>query len=408
MALEAKPNTGRWTVKTFPMGSGTQILFRLCLAFLAVLAACSDPASSPTTGPRLPTADAPATTEPVASTAPPITTSTTSLPPAPPPMVSPDPDQEGVAAPLWDDTGYGEEPYAQLLVEIAELGAEWVSIVPTWYQDSPTDSDLYPEASGRTTTDEALVTAMRNARELGLSVMLKPHVDLVDGGSRLDIAPEDEAAWFKAYEEMILHYASIAAAEHADQFVVGTELAGTLHAEEEWRRIIGEVRAVYDGPLTYAANHDSYEDVPFWDALDLIGIDAYFPLADEPTTDVNRLTESWEAIGKRIGDLAARLGRQVVLTEVGYPSQQGAVTRPFDPHVSSAVSVEEQDAALRAMLGALDDESWFAGFHWWMWFDERTAEQQELGYTPKGKPAGDTLRERWSGRTDAAASDPVR
>src|SRR5690606_29371914 len=172
-------------------------------------------------------------------------------------------------------------------------------------------------------------------------VMLERHVDSVDGGSRLEIVPEDAAEWFERYREMILHYAAIAAAEDVGQFVVGTELAGTIEAEDQWRRLVEEVRAVYRGPLTYAANHDSYGEVRFWDALDVVGIGAYCPLAEEPTDDVAQLTESWENIADEIEGLATSRGRRVNLREVGYPSQEGSVTRPFDPAVSSTVSVEE-------------------------------------------------------------------
>lgn len=389
-----KPNTARRVVKTPNMDRSNHLRLWLCAVLALFSVSCTDSTSRSTVfAGSSTTSDASGTTVVTVATTPAPTTE----PPPPGPEVDPDTSQEGLVAPLWDDTAYGEEAYRQVLAEVAEIGAEWVTIVPTWYQDSATSSEIYPEESGRTATDESLVTAIREARALGLEVMLKPHVDIVDGGSRLEIVPEDAAEWFERYREMILHYAAIAATEDVGQFVVGTELAGTIEAEDQWRHLVEEVRAVYPGPLTYAANHDSYGMVPFWDVLDVVGIDAYFPLAEEPTDDVAQLTESWENIAAEIEELATSLGRRVILTEVGYPSQEGAVTRPFDPAVSSTESVDEQDAALRAMMGALDDEPWFAGFHWWMWFEERTPEEQALGYTPKGKPAGETLRERWSG-----------
>ena len=64
--------------------------------------------------------------------------------------------------------------------------------------------------------------------------------------------------------------------------------------EEEWRRIVSEVRRVYSGRLTYAANWDRLDRVPFWDAGDWIGVQAYFPLTDRPDPDRPALTAGWE------------------------------------------------------------------------------------------------------------------
>lgn len=45
------------------------------------------------------------------------------------------------------------------------------------------------------------------------------------------------------------------------------------------RRLIRQIRRVYHGPLTYAANWSGeYKQIRFWDALDYVGIQAYFPL----------------------------------------------------------------------------------------------------------------------------------
>jgi hypothetical protein len=54
--------------------------------------------------------------------------------------------------------------------------------------------------------------------------------------------------------------------------------------EKEWRRVIAAVRGVTSARLTYAANFDAYQRVAFWDALDAIGIQAYFPLTDKATS----------------------------------------------------------------------------------------------------------------------------
>jgi hypothetical protein len=309
--------------------------------------------------------------------------------------VSADPDQEGYAAPIWDDFDYGEASFVSDLADIAATGAEWVTLVPTWYQSAPESSAIYPEQPGRTTTDEALIAAIVEAQELGLDVMLKPHLDLVDGGYRGGIDPDSTQQWFEAYGEVILGYARLAEQHGVPQFVVGTELAGTSSDTGRWRDLIAGVRQVFTGSLTYAANHDEFQNVQFWDDLDFIGVDAYFPLAEQPTTDLGRLTVAWDPIVDELGKAATAFARSIVFTEVGYPSQAGAAVQPFNPGLSSVVSNDEQEAALRSMLSSVDRQTWFAGFHWWMWFTGESPEERALGYMPQGKPAGAILLDRW-------------
>jgi len=46
-------------------------------------------------------------------------------------------------------------------------------------------------------------------------------------------------------------------------------------------KLIKKIREVYRGKLTYAAEGINAKNIEFWDALDYIGIDAYFALTDK-------------------------------------------------------------------------------------------------------------------------------
>lgn len=367
--------------------------FAIWVACVMSLIGCSgaEPTATTLSGDRS------TTTTPVSTTTEPTATTTTRLP-VDPPRVEPSFPQDGAAAPRWEVDSYASPEFAATLARLADAGAGWVTLVPTWYQREPASSVIFPETPGRTTADEALVAAIREAKELGLSVVLKPHVDLVDGESRILIDPSEEKEWFSSYSEMILRYAAIADIEDVDQFVIGTELGGTSENTAEWEALIAEVRDLYPGPISYAANHDEYQEIEFWESLDFIGVDAYFPLAASPTTDSEILSAAWDRIAGELGEFAERQDRAVVFTEVGYPSLEGAVVEPFNPFHSETPSNEEQAAALEAMIESVSGESWFGGFHWWMWFEENTSDEYARGYMPEGKPAGAILEEYWTGR----------
>lgn len=106
--------------------------------------------------------------------------------------------------------------------------------------------------------------------------------------------------------------------------------------EANWRRILAEVRGVYSGALTYAANFDQYKQVGFWDALDVIGINAYFPLRESlgsaPVGELEAtFVESWRTVLAGIDEVRAdqNPGAPVVFTELGYTSWRGSTIQPW-------------------------------------------------------------------------------
>ena len=67
----------------------------------------------------------------------------------------------------------------------------------------------------------------------------------------------------------MLTYAAAAEEGNAELLCIGTELEEFVKKRPQyWRKLIQEIRGVYKGKLTYAANWDEYQQVPFWDAVD--------------------------------------------------------------------------------------------------------------------------------------------
>ncbi len=306
----------------------------------------------------------------------------------------------GITLPSWNTDDYSGPQAGTYLRQIAATGARWVTFTPTWYQDRVTDSAM--RATHETAGDDGLRHIIRLAHDAGLKTMVKPHVDLIGGGDRAEIRPADRDAWFAAYRRFITHYADLAAATGVEQFAVGTELAGTSQDGERWGATVAAVRERYRGPLTYAANYDEYRKVAFWRDLDVIGIDAYWPLADRPTTDAARLREAWQPIGEELAAFSAREHRKILFTEAGYVSQRGSTTAPYSWTVSKRDGDAEQAAGYEALLAAFDGKPWWAGVCWWMWDDwpDSGETAKRLAYTPHGKPAEKVLRKWWKAGGD--------
>ena len=309
--------------------------------------------------------------------------------------VTPDAFQRGMIFLSFHEHQLATPEADAMLEELTKLHVTHVALVVTWYQDTVDSDRIAPESpqGGRTPVDEALAHAINRMHALGMRVMLKPHIDVQTGEFRAEIAGSE--AWFESYRAFIRHYAELAAAYHVELLCVGTELAGTSYVKWEpaWRQVIQEVRAVYPGPLVYGANWDEYQGVPFWDAVDFIGIDAYFPLTE--TTNPTR-EELVAAGGQRADEIEGWLKqrglvRPVVFSEIGYGSADGVNRSPWEIP-SQQEDQAEQAECLEAMLTVMTKRDWFRGMYWWNWFAQ--ALESPLGFPLRGKLAEGVLA-RW-------------
>ena len=108
--------------------------------------------------------------------------------------------------------------------------------------------------------------------------------------------------------------------------------------EAHWLSLIAEVREVFSGELTYAANFDQFEMVSFWGPLDYISINAYFPLREfyqpgvTPTELYPVFEARWEAILRSIEQLTVDSGwgtKRVLCTELGYVYRSNSTIEPW-------------------------------------------------------------------------------
>jgi hypothetical protein len=301
----------------------------------------------------------------------------------------------GVVLADWTAGGYARPQALASVERIAALGAGSMAIVVTAYQPDATASLLRTD-DPRTPTADAVETALAHARSRGLEVVVKPHVDLETEAWRGTLRPADPDAWFAAYRGFVLPWADVAQRHGSGVFVIGTELAGTLEHEAHWRGLIEEVRARFTGALVYAASWDEAELVPFWDALDYVGVDAYAPVAIRRDPGRLDLLAGWQPWLDRLRRLSHRAGRPVLLTEVGYRSVDGAAMYPYRFGTDDPVDLGEQADLVWALLEAARESEWIAGLWWWNWRADGTEGPEDRGYTPAGKPAEEEFRAAWS------------
>jgi Glycoside Hydrolase Family 113 len=306
--------------------------------------------------------------------------------------------QKGMSYAAWSAGAYSQPDSDVSLEHLAETGATWIALVVTCYQDNLASTRI--AANETTPADAGLIHVISQAHDLGLKVMLKPHLDLAKDPAhwrgeigRAYTTEAQWADWFASYRSFIEHYADLASTYGADQFCVGTELEGTTQRAADWRNIIAAVRTRYAGPLIYAANHSGEEQrLTWWDAVDFIGVDAYYPLANRTDPTLAELKSAWQTRVAVLAALAARWQKPIILTEIGYRSIDGAAMHPWDYQITGKIDLKEQADCYRAALESVYGQPWFAGIYWWAWSpDPRQGGAADDNYTPHGKPAEDIV-----------------
>jgi hypothetical protein len=298
----------------------------------------------------------------------------------------------GVNLTAYTRDGYADPSVKKSIQTLADLGSTAITLVPTWYMTSPTANVIAPDRD-KSPSEESLTTVIDWIRQAGMQVIIKPHVDVLDESYRGDIQPTNRNAWFRSYGEFIDHFASLASSHAANLFVVGTELKSVSSETDRWRAVIETVRDRFPGPITYAANWDEVDQVQFWDDLDAIGVDAYYPLTQSTGTapTLKELIAAWQGIADQLESKSTQWDRPVLLTEVGYPSQVGATVTPYDV-TDQPADQNIQALAYKATFKALSGADWLKGISWWSWrADPGPEENLDIDYTPQGKKAQGVL-----------------
>jgi hypothetical protein len=242
-------------------------------------------------------------------------------------------------------------------------------------------------------------------------------------GGRLNVG-DTEHAWFDNYTAFAVHYAKMSAQKKLPYFIIGDQLSAvsfdTPHTTKTsdphgvdtwlgsdpfaltctgrrdcgWRHVVNAIKtdnygtyighksakgASYTGRLIYAANwgpssQPEYDQITWWDAVDYIGVDAYYPLTGGLSdVGVKDLEDIWHGRGDNAspsGDifsdletLSDKVHHPVLFTAAGYESVPASNASPGNTPPSD-VDETEQLNDMEALLLTFNSAPWWAGIFW--------------------------------------------
>lgn len=290
------------------------------------------------------------------------------------------------------------------VLPVRAINANYASIMPFGFIRNTADPEVYfnSERQWFGETLEGVRQYTDVLQQQKVQIMIKPQIWIWRGEYTGTLEMTSEADWMRleaSYQDFIMSYARLAQILEVPVFCIGTELDRFVQARPEyWNGLIDSIRTIYDGSLTYAANWDEYKRVPFWDRLDYIGVDAYFPITDQSTPDLDAALMGWQPWLLELESVSTTHDRPILFTEYGYRSLDYAGKEPWQSTVlETGANLEAQTILLQALYESVWDQSWFAGGFIWKWFvnHQTSGGNDNNMFTPQNKPAQALIREQY-------------
>lgn len=285
---------------------------------------------------------------------------------------------------------------------LKRISANYVALTPYLLMKNGSPS-IYYEVNGNYWGDykQNLKKVTENAHQSGLKVMLKPHI-FVEGigwAGTLNYNAKNWAIWEANFEKRILDFAKFATENNIEIFCIGVELKSAAARNPTFfKELIKKIRAIYKGQLTYAANWDNYTNIKFWDELDFIGIDGYFPISTKKTPSTLDLERGWNKVLLKLEFFANKTGKKIIFTEFGYRSCDYSIGKQWEIEQNNAIPINNSNQinGYNVFFEKVYAKDFIAGGFLWKWFgnEEGLKTLPKNNYTPQHKPVEPIIK-KW-------------
>ncbi|MBE0635228.1 hypothetical protein IH601_04465, partial [Candidatus Bipolaricaulota bacterium] len=300
---------------------------------------------------------------------------------------------------------FDEDLVTYNLYRLLDVGCNSIILIVDWYVDTYTDPTIEPWYRDRpgfpdtnwfypTLYDHEVRYVIETAHSLGLTVMLKLHVETLDwmetGIGRFGLHPRSER-WDELFESYLAyadHYAEMCEELGVEILCLGCEMESMTHAatdglsdpDRRWRELIADVRETYSGELTYSCAvmgswtrpFSSPGKVTFWDALDYIGVELYRGLSNTLEPTLEQLKEGVrDTFVRFVEPLVRQYDRPVLLPELNFMHCDGTNMSPYSPDNPPTTTCDYQEHAdcYEAVLSVVEEISqtneYLKGIYWW-------------------------------------------
>jgi hypothetical protein len=263
-----------------------------------------------------------------------------------------------------------------------------------YFMESLESSEINYEdgAYGVTESRQSLIDLSIFIHSAGIHVIFKPMIIISSGQSLYSINPNQD--WLLSYEKFLNYTASLATDMNASIFMINGPIDAIERDELLMRRLVSNIRQLYDGYITYTASHSSFSLIRWWDAMDLIAINAWMPFTTSYNPKIDDFITTWDGLYPQLLQAYNKWKKPIVFSELGLQSREGANISPKNMTFSKSGEVKfswvEQSKYYRAINQTkIWSAPWFKGtfFVGWDLAQGNLLLQEDTSFSIRDKPA---------------------
>ncbi|WP_196891420.1 glycoside hydrolase family 113 [Aureivirga marina] len=288
-----------------------------------------------------------------------------------------------------------------------KTNANWIALAPLISINKINEEPVRPFKFPVNEEIYKMHRIIKNVRLNGIQqIMIKPLTSFwsVNGGHYwVDFYVETEEEWEEieiAYEEF--YYAIAQLSLFYPEFKIlsiGNELkAFSLRRPHFFSRLAKQLKNDFPNlKLTYSSNWDEFSNITFWEDLDYIGVNSYFPLINKKTPSVKEIETAFQPIKEILQDFSCTNQKPVLFTEYGFRSIDYAAWKHWElPETSSNVNFDAQNNGYQGFYNTFWKEDWIYGGFFWEWYFDEIPEPNNTRWIVNNKPVEKIIQEVYS------------
>jgi len=288
---------------------------------------------------------------------------------------------------------FEENDFNETISRLKSIGINTVFLIP-FYITPDVQSDSIDPDENLTIPDSQLCQAISIAKSQSMNVVLKPQLNCRSGKPRFSINPLNYQRWLTNYKVFITHYLSISQKYALRSFVIATELDSVVE-KNEFIAFCDSVRKSAGVTIIYSSSFNHFISTKLWPHIDIMGINAYFNFDNSIPPSPAALHESWNYWLNLLSQYSEIKGKPVMITEVGYMSRGNAAKNPGDFSGNYTPDMNVQNECYEALLSQACNFDKIKGIIFWQWELGKIGGITNSDYTPRGKPAEQTIKKYW-------------
>lgn len=246
----------------------------------------------------------------------------------------------------------------------------WVSLMPFGFCEPKIKTIQFNHLwQWKGERSDGIAMYIDSAHASNLKVMLKPQIWFPNSfsGDYKCRTTSDWENFEESYWQFLKEFSIVAEKKKVELLCIGTEWKTFIKERPMfWKQMIDSVKNYYTGPLTYAANWDNYQEIPFWEHLDYIGVDAYFPLTESAQPTEKELNDRFKNLAIELAEFSKNArDQQIIFTEYGWRSCAGMLNKPWLSGSCENIDLSIQATIYKSFYYTIWNSNWLKGGFIW-------------------------------------------